>query len=294
MKADIATYVSKCLTYAKVKAEHQESSGLLQQPEIPIWKWERITMDFITKLPRTPSGYDSIWVIEIVCRHGVPVSIISDRDPRFASRFWRSLQKSLGTNLDMSTAYHPETNVITLVLKPHLSKLCTKGNVDHLQKSYADVRRKPLEFEVGDKVMLKISPWKGVVRFGKRGKLSPCYIGPFKILSRVGPEAYKLELPRELQGIHNTFHVSNLKKCLSDEDLIIPLDEVRIDEKLHFIEEPIEIMDREVKQLKQSRIPIVKVRWNSSRGPEYTWEREDQMWKKYPHLFDFNKKRATR
>ncbi|GJV08760.1 putative reverse transcriptase domain-containing protein [Tanacetum coccineum] len=133
------------------------------------------------------------------------------------------------------------------------------------QKSYADVRRKPLEFEVGD-----------------------------KILSRIGPVAYKLELPRELQGIHNTFHVSNLKKCLSDEDLIIPFDEVRIDEKLHFIEEPIEIMDREVKQLKQSRIPIVKVRWNSSRGPEYTWEREDQMWKKYPHLFDFNKKRATR
>ncbi|GJV35591.1 putative reverse transcriptase domain-containing protein [Tanacetum coccineum] len=137
MKADIATYVSKCLTCAKVKAEHQKPSGLLQQPEIPVWKWERITMDFITKLPRTPSGYDSIWVIvaidksahfipmkgeykmekltrlylkEIVCRHGVPVSIISDRDPRFASRFWRSLQKSLGTNLDMSTAYHPETD----------------------------------------------------------------------------------------------------------------------------------------------------------------------------------------
>ncbi|GJS05472.1 putative reverse transcriptase domain-containing protein [Tanacetum coccineum] len=141
------------------------------------------------------------------------------------------------------------------------------------QKSYADVRRKPLEFEVGDKVMLKVSPWKGVVRFGKCGKLSPRYIGPFKILSRVDLVAYKLELPRELQGIHNTFHVSNLKKCLSGGDLIIPLDEVRIDEKLHFIEEPIEIMDREVKQLKQSRIPIVKVRWNSSRGPEYTWEK---------------------
>nr|GEU35292.1 putative reverse transcriptase domain-containing protein [Tanacetum cinerariifolium] len=114
------------------------------------------------------------------------------------------------------------------------------------QKSYADVRRKPLDFKVGDKVMLKVSPWKGVIRFGKRRKLSPCYIGPFKILSRVGPVAYKLELPRELQGIHNTFHVSNLKKCLSDEDLIIPLDKVRIDEKLHFIEELIEIMDREI------------------------------------------------
>ncbi|GJV73348.1 hypothetical protein Tco_1493343 [Tanacetum coccineum] len=138
--------------------------------------------------------------------------------------------------------------------------------------------------------MLKVSMWKGVVRFGKHGKLSPRYIGPFKILSRVGLVAYKLELPRELQGIHNTFHVSNLKKCLSDEGLIIPLDEVRIDGKLHFIEEPIKIIYREVKKLKQSRIPIVKVRWNSSPGPEYTWEREDQMWKKYPHHFDFNKK----
>ncbi|GKB41931.1 hypothetical protein Tco_0886873 [Tanacetum coccineum] len=128
------------------------------------------------------------------------------------------------------------------------------------QKSYADVRRKPLELKVGDKVMLKVSPWKGVVQFGKRRKLSPRYIGPFKILSRVGMVAYKLELPRALQGIHNTFHVSNLKKCLSDEELIIPLDEVRIDEKLHFIEEAIKIMVREVKQLKQSRIPIVKVR----------------------------------
>nr|GFB16318.1 putative reverse transcriptase domain-containing protein [Tanacetum cinerariifolium] len=156
------------------------------------------------------------------------------------------------------------------------------------QKSYADVRRRPLEFDVGDKVMLKVSPWKGVIRFGKCGKLSPRYIGPFKVLERVGPIAYKLELPRELQGIHNTFHVSNLKKCLSDESLVIPLDEVQLDDKLHFIEELVEIMDREVKKLKQSRIPIVKVRWNSRRGPEYTWEREDQMKSKYPHLFATN------
>ncbi|GJT85726.1 hypothetical protein Tco_1067443 [Tanacetum coccineum] len=180
MKADIATYVSKCQTYAKVKFEHQKPSGLLQHPDIPIWKWERITMDYVSGLPRTPSGY-------------------------------------------------------------------------------ADRRSKPLEFEVGDMVLLKVSPWKGVIRFGKRGKLSPHYIGPFKILVRVGPVAYTLELPEELKGIHSTFHVSNLKKCLADENLIIPLDEIQLDDKLHFIKEPVEIVDREVKQLKQSQIPIVKV-----------------------------------
>ncbi|GJY75593.1 putative reverse transcriptase domain-containing protein [Tanacetum coccineum] len=156
------------------------------------------------------------------------------------------------------------------------------------QKSYADGRTKPLEFKVGDMVLLKVSPWKGVISFGKRGKLSPCYIGPFKILARVGPVAYTLELPEELQGIHSTFHVSNLKKCLADENLIIPLDEIQLNDKLHFIEEPMEIVDREAKQLKQSRIPIVKVCWNSRRGPEFTWEREDQFRDKYPHLFEGN------
>nr|GFB59099.1 putative reverse transcriptase domain-containing protein [Tanacetum cinerariifolium] len=134
------------------------------------------------------------------------------------------------------------------------------------QKSYANVRHKPLELEVGDRVMIKVSPWKGVIRFRKRGKLSPRYIRPFKILSKIGPVAYKLDLPQELYGIHNTFHVSNLKKCLVDEELVILLDEVKIDDKLHFITEPVEIIDREVKQLKQSRIPVVKVRWNSKRG----------------------------
>ncbi|GKB25043.1 putative reverse transcriptase domain-containing protein [Tanacetum coccineum] len=126
------------------------------------------------------------------------------------------------------------------------------------QKSYADVRRKPMEFQVGDIVTLKVSPWKGVIRFGKRGKLSPRYIGPFKIIERIGPVAYKLELPDKLCGIHNTFHVSNLKKCMADENLVIPLEEIQLYDKLHFIEEPVEIIDREVKQLKQSRIPIVK------------------------------------
>nr|GEX77868.1 putative reverse transcriptase domain-containing protein [Tanacetum cinerariifolium] len=304
--------------------------------DIATYKWERISMDFIVGLPRTPSGYDSIWVIvdrltksahflpmkttdsmeklirlylkEIVCRHGVPISIISDRDFKFTSRFWRSLQGALGTRLDMSTAYHPETggqSERTIQTLEDMLRACiidfggswdrhlplvefSYNNSYHagikvapfealygqkcrspvcwsevgdsqltgpeliretnekivqiknhlltahsLQKSYADVRCRPLEFNIGDKVMLKVFPWKVVIRFEKRGKLSPRFIGPFKILERV---------------------------------------------------EPVEIIDREVKKSKQSRIPIVKVRWNSRRGPEYTWEREDQMKRKYPHL----------
>ncbi|GJU91912.1 hypothetical protein Tco_1304335 [Tanacetum coccineum] len=153
------------------------------------------------------------------------------------------------------------------------------------QRSYANVRRKPLEFQVGDRVMLKVSPRKGVIRFGKRGKLNSRYFGPFKILERIGPMAYKLELPKELSNVHSTFHVSNLKKCLSDESIVIPMKELRIDDKLNFVEEQVEIMDREVKQLRQSCIPIIKVRWSYKRGPEFTWEHEDQIRAKYLHLF---------
>ncbi|KAI3676284.1 hypothetical protein L1987_85889 [Smallanthus sonchifolius] len=388
MKKDIVLFVAKCLTCSKVKAEHQKPSGLLEQPEIPLWKWENLAMDFITKLPRTSSGHDSIWVIidrltksahflpihedyrveklariyidEIVSRHGIPLNIISDRDSRFTSRFWQSLQSALGTRLDLSTAYHPQTDgqtertIQTLedmlracvidfggnwnshlpliefsynnnyhtsinmapfealygrkcrslicwneigeaqITDPELIQETTdkisliRDNIRvarSRKKSYADNRRKPLEFQVGDMVLLKVSPWKGVVRFGKKGKLAPRYVGPFKILERVGKVAYKLDLPSELSNVHPTFHVSNLKKCLADENLHIPLDEVRIDEKMHFVEKPMEIMDREVKKLKRSRIPIVKVRWESKRGPEFTWKREDQMKTKYPHLF---------
>ncbi|GKD65702.1 putative reverse transcriptase domain-containing protein [Tanacetum coccineum] len=265
---------------------------------------------------------------EVVSRHGVPFSIISDRDIKFTSHFWKSLNKALGTQLDMSTAYHPQIDgqsKRTIQMLEDMLRACVmdfgKGWDRHLpliefsynnsyhtkivretkekiiqikhrlqasrdrQRSYANKRRKPLEFQVGDKVMLKVSPWKGVIRFGKRGKLNPRYIGPFKILAKVGTVAYRLELPEKLSRVHSTFHVSNLKKCLSDEPLAIPLDEIHVDDKLNFIEESVEIIDRKVKRLKQSCIPIMKVRWNSRRGPEYTWEREDQMQKKYPHLF---------
>ncbi|GJS09228.1 putative reverse transcriptase domain-containing protein [Tanacetum coccineum] len=219
LKCTIEAARSKCLTCAKVKAEHQKPSGLLQQLEIPVWKWERITMDFITKLPRTPSGYDSIWTETLVSRQG-----------------FGDLFKILGTNLDMSTAYHPETNgqsERTIQTLEYILRACVidfgSGWDKHLPLA---------EFSYNNSyhASIKAAPFEAL--YGRKCR-SP--------------------------------------KCLSDEDVIIPFDEVRIDEKLHFIEEPIEIMDREVKQLKQSRIPIVKVRWNSSRGPEYTWEREDQM-----------------
>ncbi|GKC58542.1 putative reverse transcriptase domain-containing protein [Tanacetum coccineum] len=133
--------------------------------------------------------------------------------------------------------------------------------------------------------MLKVSPWKGVVRFGEREKLNPRYVGPFKVLEKVGSVAYKLELPQELSRVDNTFHVSNLKKCYSDEPLVVPLEGLHMDDKLRFMEEPVKIMDREVKRLKQIRILIVKARWSSRRCPDFTWECEDKFKKKYPHLF---------
>ncbi|GJX17930.1 hypothetical protein Tco_0218762 [Tanacetum coccineum] len=153
------------------------------------------------------------------------------------------------------------------------------------QKTYVDNKRKLLEFEVGDRMMLKVSPWKGVVRFWKKGKLAPRYVGPFEILERIGPVAYQLRLSKELSGVNDTFHVSDLKKFLADASLHVSLDEIKVDKTIHFVEEPVEIMDREIKSLKRSKISLVKDHWNSKRGPELTWEREDYMKSKYPELF---------
>ncbi|GJU82055.1 putative reverse transcriptase domain-containing protein [Tanacetum coccineum] len=230
-------------------------------------------MDFVTKLHKSSQGYDTIWVIvdrltksaifvpmretdpmeklarmylkEVVTRHGIPVLIICDCDPRFASNSWRSLQKTLGTSLDMSTSYHPQTD----------------GQSERTIQTLEDILRAcVINFgNVRDRVMLKVSPWKGVIRFGKRGKLNPRYVGPFKVMEKGRSVAYKLELPQELSRVHNTFHVSNLKKCYSDEPLAVPLEGLHIDDKLRFMEEPVEIIDQEVKRLKQSRIPIVTV-----------------------------------
>nr|GEW93345.1 putative reverse transcriptase domain-containing protein [Tanacetum cinerariifolium] len=337
MKADIATYVSKCLTCAKVKAEHEKPSGLLQQPEILVWKWERITMDFMSGLPRTPSGMEKLarlYLKEIVCRQGKNSDMSTAYHPQTDGQSERIIQAledmlcacviDFGISWDRhfplvefsyNNSYHGSikaTPYEALYGRKSRSPVCWSEVGDSQltgpelirdktekivqiknrllaarsrQKSYADKRAKPLEFEVGDMVLLKVSSWKGVGRFRKRKKLSPCYIGPFKILARVGPVAYTLELPKKLKRIHSTFHVLNLKRCLAEGDVVVLMDEIQLDDKLYMIEEPVEVVDRKVKRLKQSQMPIVKVRWNSQRGPEFIWEREDQIKKKYSHLF---------
>ncbi|GKA29059.1 putative reverse transcriptase domain-containing protein [Tanacetum coccineum] len=267
-----------------------------------------------------------IYLKEVVTRHGIPVSIICDRDPRFASNFWRSLQKALGTSLDMSTAYHPQTDgqsERTIQTLEDMLRACVidfgNGWVKHLplvefsyNNSYhASIKAAPFEAlygrkcrspvcwaEVGEvqltgpeivqettEKIIQVKQRMQAARDRQKSYADLRFVGPFKVIKRVGDVAYKLELPEELSRVHNTFHVSNLKKCHADEPLAVPLDGLHFDDKLQFVEEPIEITDREVKRLKRSRIPLVKVRWNSKRGPEFTWERKDQFRKIYPHLF---------
>ncbi|KAL0559480.1 hypothetical protein IC582_004091 [Cucumis melo] len=389
MKREVAEFVSKCLVCQQVKAPRQKPAGLLQPLSIPEWKWENVSMDFITGLPRTLRGFTMIWVVvdrltksahfvpgkstytaskwaqlymsEIVRLHGVPVSIVSDRDARFTSKFWKGLQTAMGTRLDFSTAFHPQTDGQTERLNQVLEDMlracalefpgswdshlhlmefaynnsyqatigmapfealygkCCRSPVcwdevgeqrlmgpelvqstneaiqkirsrmhtaQSRQKSYADVRRKDLEFEIGDKVFLKVAPMRGVVRFERRGKLSPRFVGPFEILERIGPVAYRLALPPSLSTVHDVFHVSMLRKYVPDPSHVVDYEPLEIDENLSYVEQPVEVLAREVKTLRNKEIPLVKVLWRNHRVEEATWEREDDMRSRYPELFE--------
>ncbi|GKB35883.1 putative reverse transcriptase domain-containing protein [Tanacetum coccineum] len=293
-----------------------------------IYKWEGITMDFVIKLPRTSSGHDTIWVIVdrlTKSAHFLPLRKDYKME-RLARLYLNEIVARHGTRLDMSTAYHPQTDgqsertIQTLedMLRAcvldfggswdvhlslvefsynnsyHSSVRCVTSEALYGRKCrslilWAEVGEGQLIgpelvqettekiSQIKDRLKAALSPWKGVVRIRKKGKLAPRFVRPFEIIEKVGHVAYRLKLPEELNGVHDTFHMSNLKKCLVDPTLKVPLDEIQVDVKLNFVEEPVEILEREFKKLKHSRIAIVKVWWNSKRGPEFTWEREDQM-----------------
>ncbi|KAA0043069.1 pol protein [Cucumis melo var. makuwa] len=325
MKREVAEFVSRCLVCQQVKAPRQKPAGLLQPLSIPEWKWENVSMDFITGLPRTLRGFTVIWVVVdrlTKSAHFVPVSIVSDRDARFTSKFWKGLQTAMGTRLDFSTAFHPQTDGQTEHLNQVLEDMLRAcalefpGSWDshlHLmefaynnsfqatidmapfealygkccrslvcwgevgeerlmgpklvqstneaiqkirsrmqtaqsrQKSYADVRRKDLEFDVGDKVFLKVAPMRGVLHFEKKGKLSPRFVGPFEILERIGPVAYRLALPPSLSTVHDVFHVSMLRKYVSDPSHVVDYEPLEIDENLSYTEQPVEVLAREAR-----------------------------------------------
>ncbi len=346
-------------------------------------------MDFIVGLPRTQRGNDSIWVIvdrltkvahfipvkakfrgdkyaelyiqHILILHGVPSRIVSDRGPQFTSYFWKSLHNALGTTLDFSTAYHPQTDGQTervnqvledllracaltygkdwerslpfaefsynnsyqaslqaspfealygrkcrtplmwsevgerLLIGPamirdaeeHVAKIRENLKAaQSRQKSYADTRRRKLSFEVGDYVYLKVSPLRGTRRFQVRGKLAPRYIGPYPIMGRIGEVAYRLELPEEMSDVHNVFHVSQLKKCLRVPEEQVPLEILDLQQDLQYLERPIKIIDTAVKSTRRSQIRYYRVQWSNHTEAEATWEREDDLLKEFPYLFE--------
>ncbi|WVZ97374.1 hypothetical protein U9M48_042916 [Paspalum notatum var. saurae] len=364
MKRAVAEYVAICDTCQRVKAEHQRPAGLLQPLKVPERKWEEITMDFIVGLPRTQKGYNSIWVVvdrltkiahfipvnttysgaklaelyisRIVCLHGVPKRIISDRGSQFTSRFWEQLHDSLDTKLRFSIAYHPQTDGQTertnQILEDMLracaiqygtswdkclpyaefsynnsyqaslkkspfealyGKRCrtplfwnqTGEKQENLraaqskQRSYADVRRSDLSFKVDDHVYLKVSPMRGIGRFNMKGKLALRYIGPFKVLEKKGEVAYRLELPPSLSGVHDVFHVSQLKKCLR-----VPKEQEPL-EGLEVQEDPVKILDTSERSTRNKRIKMCRVQWSHHTEAEATWEREDELKAAYPALF---------
>jgi len=387
MKTDIADFVASCLVYQKAKIEHQRPGGTLESLDIPQWKWDSVAMDFVTHLPKSVKGHDSIWEIvdrltkcahflainqkwsmdrltelyvkEVVRLHGVPANIVSDRDPRFTSRFWQSLQAALGTQSRMSSAYHPQTDgqsertiqsledLLRACVLDHMGSwsemlplveftynnsyhtsigmapyealygrrcrtpLCWNQDGESLvlgpeflqqtseevraiqermkatqsrQKSYADKRRRPLEFEAGDHVFLRVTPTASIGRAIKSRKLTPRFVGPYQILRRIGVAAYEIALPPHLTNLHNVFHVSQLRKYVADPSHVLESDDIQIREDLMVSTGPVRILDSQVKQLRGKEIKTVKVLWDET-TQEMTWEMEDRMKQSYPYLF---------
>ena len=388
MKREIAEYVALCDVCQRVKAEHQRPAGLLQPLKIPEWKWEEIGMDFIVGLPKTKEGYDSIWVIvdrltkvahfipvkttytgdrlaelymsRIVSLHGVPKKIVSDRGSQFTSRFWGSFHEAMGTHLNFSTAYHPQTDGQTERVNQILEDMLRACVLDHgpkwvsclplaefsynnsyqaslqmspfealygrkcrtplnwketgegqvfgpdclkeaedkvrliqerlrtaqaRQKSYADTRRRELSFEPDDFVYLRITPFKGVKRFQQKGKLAPRYVGPFRILKRRGEVAYQLELPASFSGVHDVFHVSQLKKCLRVPEEAVPVEAIDLQEDLSYKERPVKILDVSERVTRNKVVRFCKVQWSNHSEEEATWEREEDLKAEFPNLF---------
>ena len=389
MKKDVAEFVTRCLTCQKVKFEHRRPGGLVQPMPIPCWKFEDLSMDFVVGLPSTKGGHNTIWVIvdrltkvakfipmkdtwkvpkladlfqkEVIRHHGVPKTIVSDRDSRFLSRFWGQVQEALGTKLKLSTAFHPQTDgqsertiqtledmlracaldfqgswidrlhliefaynnsyhasiqmppFQALYGRPCRTPLCwdeasentflgpeyleqTKEDVLQIQrnmkiaqdrqKSYADIRRRDVEFSVDDRVFLRVSPMKGIFRFGQKGKLSPKYVGPYLITERVGPLAYRLDLPAELGRVHDVFHVSQLKRYVPHHSHILEPERLELDPTLSYEEVPLRILDTKTRETRNKIIPMVKVLWSNHEVEEATWELEDSMRARYPALFE--------
>ncbi|TYK11561.1 DNA/RNA polymerases superfamily protein [Cucumis melo var. makuwa] len=366
MKREVAEFVSKCLMCQRVKAPRTKPAGLLQPLSIPEWKWENVSMDFITGLPRTLRGFTVIWVV--VDRLTKSAHFVLGKSTYTASKWAqlymseiKGLQTAMSTRLDFSTAFHQQTDGQTERLNQVLEDMlracalefpdswdfhlhlmefaynnsyqatigmapfealygkCCRSPVwwgevgeqrlmglelvqstneaiqkirsrmhtaQSRQKSYADVRRKDLEFDVGDKVFLKVAPMKGVLRFEMRGQLSPRFVGPFEILERIGRVAYRLALPPSLSTVHDVFHVSMLRKYVSDPSHVVDYEPLEIDENLSYTEQPVEVLAREVKMLRNREIPLVKVLWRNHRVEEATWEREDNMRFRYPELFE--------
>jgi hypothetical protein len=388
MKRAIAEYVALCDNCQRVKAERQIPAGLLQPFKIPKWKWEEISMDFIVGLPKTQSGYDTIWVIvdrlskvahfilvkttykcsklvelyiaRIVCLHGVPKKIVSDRGTQFTSTFWEKQHESMDIKLNFSSAYHPQTDGqtdrVNRILEDMLRACTLKDNqscdkclpyaefsynnsyqesikmahfeflygrkrrtplfwnkpsenqvfgpdilqeaerqvqmvrenlklVQSRQKSYADNKRRELRFQVGDYVYLKVSPMRGLCHFKIRGKLTPRYIGPFKILEQRGEVAYQLELPPQLSDVNDVFHISQLRKCLRVPEEQMPLEELQVGEDLTYQEYPVKILDTSEKVTRNNRYQMCKVQWSNHTEEEATWKKEDQLKAEFPEIF---------